>query len=147
MKCPGHETAGMAGMLTGLCDCHLICRDAVPLKVQRHVLMGDSASVAAVVRLGEVLHIGAALKRLLVTAGVVSGGNAARQHSQGYVKGSQQAAASPAFHGLAQRCRAVSSHKDIDIGMQAWSLSCLKRRSCGPGFRALLIRSAGCLIV
>ena len=116
MKCPGDETAGMSEMLTGVCDCHLICCNAVPVKVQLHVLMGESAGVAAVVPLGKVLHIRAALKGILVTAGVVSGGTAAMQHSQGYVEGSQQAAASPAFHGPAQRGRAVRRQQDIDIG-------------------------------
>ena len=99
----------MAGMLTGVCDCHLICPDAVPVKIELHILMGESAGVAAVVPIGVVLHIGAALEGPLVTAGVVSGGAAAGQHSQGYVEGCQQAAAAPAFHGPAKRCREVKS--------------------------------------
>ena len=106
---------GIAGMLTGVCDCHLVCPNAVPVKIELCILVGESAGVAAVVPLGEVLHVGAALKGILVTAGMVSGGTAAVQHSQGYVEGSQQAAASLAFHRPAQRCRAMSSQQGIDI--------------------------------
>ena len=83
MKHSGGKVVGMAGMLTGVCDCHLICPDAVPVKIELRILMGESAGVAAVVPLGKVLHVGAALKGPLVTAGVVSGGAAAMQHSQG----------------------------------------------------------------
>ena len=144
LKCPGGKVAGMAGMLTGVCECRLVCPDAVPVKVELRILVGECASVAAVVCLGVVLHIGAALKGPLVTARVVSGGITAMQHSEGYREGSQQAAASPASHGPAQRCRAVGGHHCVDVGRWRWILSCWDISFGGPGFQAVVIGHAGC---
>ena len=76
---------GMARVLTGVCDCLLRCPDALPVKVELHILMRECAGVAAVVALGIVLHIGTALEGPSVTAGLVFGGIDAMPQNQGHV--------------------------------------------------------------